>query len=148
VLLSLFTTGPFKLFKKRDMPLWGFFPVGVLLGLAAVTVAVVAMFSGPFMMRKDLTRQGIIVTMGTLAALGHITKIVAFGALGFNPLDYGLPFLVMTPAVILGTVLGERALRYISETAFRWVFRTLLAALALKLILWDGVLRPLLNSAI
>jgi len=148
VLLSLFTSGKLKLFKKQDMPLWGFFPVGLLLGMAAVTVAVVAMFSGPFMTRKDLNRQGIVVTMGTLAALGHVAKIVGFGVLGFHPLQYWQPFLVMMPAVILGTVLGERVLRWISEDAFRWAFRFMLGALALKLILWDGVIGPLLHHAI
>jgi uncharacterized membrane protein YfcA len=147
VLLSLFLSGRFRLFKDHDMPLWGFFPVGLVLGLASVTVAVVAMFSGPFIMRKDMTRQGIIVTLGTLASLGHISKVVGFGALGFNPLDYWLPFLAMMPAVILGTVLGERVLMGLSEERFRWVFRFMLGTLALKLILWDGFIQPLLQHS-
>jgi uncharacterized membrane protein YfcA len=147
VLISLFTSSKLRLFKERDMPLWGFYPVGLLLGMAAVTVAVVAMFSGPFMMRKDLNRQSIIVTMGTLASLGHIAKVVGFGTLGFRPLDYWLPFLVMTPTVILGTILGERVLNRLSEERFRWFFRFMLATLALKLILWDGLIEPWLHSA-
>jgi uncharacterized membrane protein YfcA len=148
VLLSLFDSARFPFFKERDMPLWGFFPVGFLLGAAAVTVAVVAMFAAPFMIRKDLSCQGIIVTMGTLAGLGHIAKVVGFGVLGFHPVQFWQPFLVMMPAVVLGTVLGERLLRRMSEAAFRAVFRWLLAAVALKLILWDGLLEPLFRNAV
>ncbi len=142
VLLSLFTTGRFRLFKARDMPLWGFFPVGILIGMMSVTVAVVAMFSGPFMMRKDLNRQAINVTMAALASVGHVTKVAAFGVIGFNPLDYLLPFAVMLPAIVLGTYLGQHVLNRMSERVFRWIFRVTLGGLALKLILWDGLLQP------
>jgi uncharacterized membrane protein YfcA len=147
VLLSLVASGRMKLFKERDMPLWGFFPVGFILGFAAVTVAVVAMFSGPFMMRKDMNRQGIIVTMGMLASLGHIAKVVGFGAIGFRPQDYWLPFIVMSPAVILGTFLGKQVLTRLSEDRFRLLFRLMLGTLALKLILWDGLIQPWLNHS-
>lgn len=147
VLLSLLGGERLRLFKERDMPLWGFFPVGLVLGAAAVTVAVVALFAAPFMMRKDMSRQGVIVTMGTLAGLGHTAKVVGFGALGFHPLQFWQPFLVMMPAVVLGTVLGERVLRRMSEASFRAIFRWLLAALALKLILWNGLLEPWLQAA-
>jgi uncharacterized membrane protein YfcA len=80
--------------------------------------------------------------------LGHIAKVVGFGVLGFHPVQFWQPFLVMMPAVVLGTVLGERLLRRMSEAAFRAVFRWLLAAVALKLILWDGLLEPLFRNAV
>jgi uncharacterized membrane protein YfcA len=139
VLLTLFSPR-LRVFQRRDMPLWGFVPLGFFIGAMAVTVAVVAMFSGPFMLRKDLNRQAINVTMATLAALGHITKIVAFGFIGFRPLDHWPEFVVMLPAMVLGTVLGERVLRRMSEALFLWLFRAALAALALKLVLWDGLM--------
>jgi len=148
VLLSLFISGRPKLFGGQDAPLWSFIPLGFVLGAMSVTVAIVALFSGPFMLRKDLSKQAINVTMAALAAMGHLTKVVAFGAIGFRPWDFALEFTVMMPAAILGTILGERVLSRISETWFRWIFRATLATLALKLILWDGLLQPLLNHGV
>lgn len=147
VLMSLFTAR-LRLFRERDMPLWGFFPLGLLIGAMSVTVAVVAMFSGPFMMRKDLNRQAINVTMATLATVGHVLKVAAFGAIGFNPLHFLIPLLVMMPTMVLGTVLGERVLRRLSEDVFRWLFRVTLGGLALKLILWDGLLQAWMHHSV
>jgi len=146
ILVSLFTSGRMKLFRGRDAPLWMFIPLGFALGALSVTVAVVGMFSGPFMMRKDLKKEAINVSMATLASMGHVTKVVAFGSMGFPPWDFSVEFAVMVPAAILGTLLGERVLNRMSEEVFRWIFRATLATLAVKLIVWDGLLQPFLNG--
>jgi len=145
VLITLFT-GRLKFMEGRELPLWGFFPLGFLVGAVSVTVAVVAMFTGPFMIRKDMHKQAINVTMATVAVLGHITKIIAFGFIGFRPLDHWAPFLAIVPAVILGTLFGNRILDRMSEAFFLWIFRVSLGGLALKLVLWDGVLQPYFHS--
>lgn len=141
VLLTLFSRR-IKILGGREMPLWGFFPLGFAIGALSVTVAVVAMFSGPFMIRKDMNKQAINVTMATVAVMGHLIKIVAFGVIGFRPQEHWAPFLAMMPAVIVGTVFGERILHRISEEFFLWIFRVSLTGLALKLVLWDGLLQP------
>lgn len=141
VLLTLFSRR-LKFFGGRDLPLWGFIPLGFLIGVMSVTVAVVAMFTGPFMLRKDLNKQAINGTMATIAALGHLTKIIGFSAIGFRPQDHWAPFVVMVPMVILGSFLGERVLRRMSETAFVWIFRVTLTGLAGKLVIWDAFLQP------
>jgi uncharacterized membrane protein YfcA len=145
VLLTLFSR-QIKLFGGRELPLWGFLPLGFMIGALSVTVAVVAMFSGPFMIRKDLNKHAINVTMATIAVLGHIVKIAAFGFIGFRPLDHWAPVAAMIPTVILGTYLGERVLNRMSEEFFLWLFRISLGGLAAKLVLWDGILVPYVLS--
>jgi uncharacterized membrane protein YfcA len=145
VLLTIFIQ-KFKPLGDHELPLWGFVPLGFLVGALSVTVAVVAMFTGPFMLRKDLNRQAVNVTMATIALLGHLTKVLAFGAIGFRPQDHWAPFLVMVPSGILGVVLGERVLNRMSEELFLWLFRVTLSGLAAKLILWDGLLKPYVFS--
>jgi uncharacterized protein len=142
VLLTLFSQ-QFKLLGKKELPLWAFIPLGFAIGAMSVTVAVVAMFSGPFMIRKDLNKQAINVTMAAIASMGHITKIVAFGFIGFRPQDHWAPFLVMLPAILLGTFLGERVLNWMSERVFLWLFRISLTGLATKLVVWDGIIVPM-----
>lgn len=141
VLLSLFSR-KIKVFGDGEMPLWGFFPLGFAIGALSVTVAVVAMFSGPFMIRKDMNKQAINVTMATVAVMGHVIKISAFGFIGFRPQDHWAPFLAMMPAVIVGTFFGERILHRMSEEFFLWIFRVSLTGLALKLVVWDGFIQP------
>ncbi len=141
VLFSVFSQ-KLKFIGGRELPLWGFIPLGFLIGVMSVTVAVVAMFSGPFMLRKDLNKQAINVTMATIAALGHFTKIVGFTAIGFRPQEHWAPLLVMVPTVIVGTFLGERVLRRMSEEVFLWIFRVTLTGLAGKLVIWDALLQP------
>jgi uncharacterized membrane protein YfcA len=145
VLLTLFSRR-LKFFRERDMPLWGFIPLGFAIGALSVTVAVVAMFTGPFMLRKDLNKQAINVTMAAIAALGHLTKIIGFSAIGFRPQDHWAPFIVMVPTVILGTFLGERVLQRMSEQIFLWIFRVTLVGLAGKLVVWDALVQPYLLS--
>ncbi len=145
VLLTLFSQ-QLKGLGKRELPLWGFTVLGFIIGAMSVTVAVVAMFSGPFMIRKDLDKRAINVTMAVIASLGHVVKILAFGAIGFRPQEHWAPFLAMLPAILLGTFLGERALHMMSERAFVWLFRVSLSGLAAKLVFWDGLIQPYLLS--
>ena len=145
VLLTLFS-GRFRMLGTHEMPLWGFFPLGFAIGALSVTVAVVAMFSGPFMIRKDMNKQAINVTMAAVAVMGHITKIAAFGAIGFRPQQHWQPFMAMMPAILLGTYFGGRILYRMSEELFMWIFRASLTGLALKLVLWDGLIRPYFGS--
>lgn len=141
VLITLFSR-KLRFLGNRELPLWGFIPLGFLIGALSVTVAVVAMFSGPFMIRKDMNKQAINVTMATIAVLGHFTKIAAFGVIGFRPQDHWAPFVVMVPSVLIGTFLGERVLHRMSEELFLWIFRVTLTGLAVKLVIWDGLLQP------
>lgn len=129
--------------RERDFPRWVFIPLGFVVGALAVTTGVVALFTGAFMIRKELSKEGINATMAVFGALGHLLKIVAFGLAGF---DFGaaLPlYLVMVPSVLLGVVLGRTLLRYFTERVFLLAFKAAMVVLCLKLVVWEGLV-PLL----
>ncbi len=139
-ILAMLILRELRFFRGRELPPWGFIPLGFVVGVLSVTVGVVAMFAGVFMIRKDLSNESINVTLGLFGALGHVVKIVAFGLVGF---DFGkaMPsLLVMMPAVVLGTLLGRKLMDYVSERYFLLLFKATMVALCLKLVLWEGLI--------
>ena len=46
----------------------------------------------------------------------------------------------MVPSIVLGTYAGRHLLGKISDAFFRQLLRIVLAALALKLLVWDGLM--------
>lgn len=125
-------------------PRWWFLPLGFVTGALAVTVGAVGMLVGPFLLRRELRKEGVHASMAMMVSLAHLVKIVAFGAVGFPFRDMAGPLLVLVPAVVVGTWVGRRLLAHFSERWFVLAFRGTLVALALKLVVWEGVVEPLL----
>ena len=140
VLLSLFTR-KLRRFRGRDLPLWSFWPLGFVAGILNIMVGVVAVALGPLVIRKELAKQQLIATIAYLSASGHVGKVIAFGLTGFSFQRYLLALAVMIPAVMLGGNLGKWLLGYVSDQVFLVLFQVLLVALALKLIVWEGLLK-------
>ena len=63
--------------------------------------------------------------------------------IGFAFADWWLTILCMIPAAILGTRVGRIALAGLEERYFLWLFQFVLITLALKLIVWDGLVQLL-----
>ncbi|MCW5574892.1 MAG: hypothetical protein KIT13_02240 [Burkholderiales bacterium] len=59
--------------------------------------------------------------------------------IGFSFAEYGLLLALMTAAVVVGTSFGKKVLTGFNEKTFLIVFNTMLIALALKLIVIDGL---------
>lgn len=128
-----------KRFRHRDLPLWGFFPLGFVTGVLNIMVGVVSPLLGVLTVRRELPKEGLIATLAGFAMAGHVLKIGGFGLLGFPFGAYLLPFALMVPALLLGGVLGKWALARVNEQVFAVLFYGLIALLALKLILWDAL---------
>jgi uncharacterized membrane protein YfcA len=75
--------------------------------------------------------------------VGNLLKVAGFTLVGFSFAAYGSTILWMIPAALVGTTVGQVALSRMEERHFLPVFRLVLAALALKLIVWDGLARLL-----
>jgi len=149
VLIGLFvlaTLGSRELpfLKGREYPRWFFVPLGLGVGILGSTVGVVGVLVAPFLDRSDLNKEGINSTMALMTAAMHLMKIAAFTAFGFDLAAHLSPLLLLAPAVILGSYAGKSILVRFSEGVFRLLFKGILGALALKLILWDGLLKALL----
>lgn len=110
-----------------------------LLGLVATFLAMFVSSTGsmvaPFVASMSPDRRNYAATTAALMAMSHIIKLVAFGLMGFAIGAY-LPLMgAMVATAVLGNVVGRRILVRMPERLFRIVLRTLLSALALRL-LW------------
>jgi uncharacterized protein len=145
ILISL-ATRQMKRLQGKELPLWAFVPVGFATGVLNIVVGVIAPVLGVLMIRKDLTKEQIVGTLGFFGFAGNLLKIAGFTLVGFSFREYGPTIACMVPAALIGTRVGRALLTRIHERTFLLVFRVVLAALAAKLILYDG-LASLLGAA-
>ena len=133
-----------KLMRERDMPLWAFVPIGLVTGILNIVVGVVAPVLGVLVIRRDMTKEQMVGTLGFFALLGNLLKFGGFALVGFDFAAHGVTILAMIPAVLAGAAIGRWLLARVDERWFLAVFRIVLVALALKLVVYDG-LRELLT---
>ena len=109
------------------------------MGVLNLTVGATGPLIAPFFLNLGLPRQGIIGTKAACQTLGHVTKIAIFGATGFAFAAFALPLALLCVAVVVGTWIGSRILGRVSEIWFTRLYKTVLTAVALRLVLWDGI---------
>ncbi len=140
VLLTL-ATRQLERFRGKDLPLWAFVPVGFVTGTLNMIVGVVAPILGVLVIRNDLTKEQVVGTLGFFGFVGNLLKIAGFTLIGFSFVEYGPTMLCMIPAAIIGTRVGRAVLSNVNDRYFVIAFRIMLIALALKLIVYDGLVR-------
>ncbi len=139
IIVTLFTRRLRRL-RDKDLPLWAFYPMGFFVGVLNMIVGVVAPVIGVLIIRKELSKEDYVGTLGFYGVLTNGFKLVGFMLAGFSVIEYGPAILAMVPAVLVGTWAGKHLLGRLSERVFMVLFQTALIALALKLIVWDGVM--------
>jgi uncharacterized membrane protein YfcA len=140
IIVTLFTRQIGRL-RDKDLPLWAFVPMGFIVGVLNMIVGVVAPVIGVLMIRKELSKESYVGTLGFFGLLTNLFKLVGFTLVGFSFVEYGPAMLAMVPAVLLGTSFGKHLLGRLSERLFMILFKIILVALALKLIVWDSAIR-------
>ncbi len=130
-----------RFFSNYQFPEWSFIPLGFFIGVLAMTVGAIGILFSAFLIRDELNKEAINGTLASFAAMGHLVKIVGFALVGFSFTEHWPIFLAMAPAVILGTMLGRWVHGHFSDRVFLLVFKTVLTLLALRLILWEGLLK-------
>ena len=110
-----------------------------LLGFAATFLGMFVSSTGsllaPFVASVSPDRRNYAATTATLMVLAHIVKLVAFGLMGFAIGAY-LPLMAaMIGTAALGNWVGRHVLVRMPEHIFRIALKTLLTALAIRL-LW------------
>ncbi len=123
----------------KETPLWAFLPVGFITGCLNMIVGVIAPVLGAIIVRRDLKKEEIVGTLGFFGLIGNLLKIAGFTLVGFSLADYWLLLATMVPAAILGARVGRTFLSKLDERVFLKCFRFMLGALALKLIIIDGL---------
>lgn len=132
-----------KRWRHREMPLYGLYPLGFVMGVLNIMVGVATPLMSILIVRRDLHKEAFVVTLGLFAVSGHALKVIAFGWGGFSFTQYTPLILAMIPAVTLGSWLGRTLLGRINERVFQLLIWVLAGGLGLKLVFWDS-LRPLL----
>ena len=123
--------------------IWWDFPLtGLLAGAAALTVGAIGPLIAPVFARRDFVKERLIATKAVCQLVTHVLKIPAF--ILIRDLDLrrlGWLALLMIIMVIPGTLIGKRILRGVSERHFRIAFRVALTVAALKVLVFDGLLK-------
>ncbi|MFW5679431.1 MAG: sulfite exporter TauE/SafE family protein [Pseudomonadota bacterium] len=125
--------------RESEVPLWAFVPIGFFTGALNMVVGVIAPILGVLIIRKDLGKEAMVGTLGVFGFVGNLLKIIGFTLIGFSLVAYGPLLLCMVPAAIAGTRTGRAVLAKLNATWFLVAFRLVLGALALKLIVIDGL---------
>jgi uncharacterized membrane protein YfcA len=121
--------------ERLELPEWTYIPAGFGGGILTITLGASGPYLSAFFLRRDLRKEQIIGTKAAIQTFGHFLKIPAFLSVGFDyrgQLGLILPLLACS---IAGTMLGTWILDRTDETAFRRIFRVVLAILALRLVL-------------
>lgn len=146
ILLATFLPKPANRPGHRSS--WAFPMIGFVAGAAALTVGATGPLIAPVFAREGFVKERLVATKAVCQAVMHLAKLPVFllaGSMGkFSQFDFsrlGLLVVLMAAMVIPGTLLGKRALRYISADQFRFLYRGALVLAALKVLLIDGVWR-------
>ncbi len=123
---------------EKARPLLRFFGLGAVVGFLQVVVGATGPLIAPFFLNLGLTRQALIGSKAACQMLGHMAKGLLFGVAGFAFLDWWLLLASMALAVIAGTWLGSRLLERVNERWFTLLFKGVLTAVALRLVVWEG----------
>jgi uncharacterized membrane protein YfcA len=124
--------------KLRALPMWSYAPLGAATGFLAIFVGATGPFIAPFFLRDDFTQEETVATSAMCQSLGHVAKIPAFLALGYDFVPMLVPLAALIAASIIGTFFGRRVLAKLPRTTFTIVFEVTLVLIAAFLI-WDGI---------
>jgi len=119
----------------RNIPNYWYAGVGLIAGFATVFIGATGPLIAPFFLRDDCTKEEIIATKAICQSLGHLLKIPAFIAVGFDFRPHWLLLICLITAVIIGTVIGRKLLGRLSKEFFVTLYQSILALIALYLII-------------
>ena len=131
IIWYLFLKGPKK--EKHNV---SFIKVGGISGLSSVFVGATGPLIAPFFLNNNLNKENIIANKAASQMITHLTKIPLF--MYFFQVNYIGEYKVLLPliiAVYIGTNLGKKILSFIPEQIFKFLFKSALTVIAIKLII-------------
>ena len=121
--------------KKRFRLPGRFFGLGFVQAVLTLFVGATGPLNMPILLREGLSKDQIVVTASALMTIVHLAKILTFGVLGFAFGSYLTLMMGMVGAVIAGSYVGTKLRARVSEELFKNVFKILITALALRMII-------------
>ena len=112
-----------------------YYIVGLFTGILNILVGVIAPLLAVIVKQSINEKKSIVGTLGYFGLVGNFTKIIGFSLIGFSFLEFLDTFLLMIPATLLGSRIGQYLLDKISNKLFFYIFQIILIFLALRLLI-------------
>lgn len=112
-----------------------FILVGLLAGFFGIFFGASGPITAPFYMRQGIIKENFIATKAACQILDHLMKVPLFGFIGINVLAYWDVIIFLSFAVILGTLIGKRLIKHLSDKAFVSIFKFVLIVIAVRIII-------------
>jgi uncharacterized membrane protein YfcA len=114
---------------RRALPLGG-----ALVGFASTLIGATGPLLAPFVLALGLAPPATVGTLAACQVFQHFSKILLFGAAGFDFASHALPVAALCVGAVAGSAIGTRLLDHLPERAFRLAVRLVLTLVSLELV--------------
>ena len=123
-----------KFINKFFLPDYAYYFVGLLTGILNILVGVIAPLLAVILKQSISEKKSIVGTLGYFGLIGNLLKIIGFTLIGFSFYEYIDTFLMIIPATLVGSRVGQFLLNKISNKIFTIIFQIILIGLAIRLL--------------
>ena len=133
ILLAL-TLQNLRFIKSFFVPYYAFYFIGLITGVLNILVGVIAPLLAVILKQSISEKKSIVGTLGYFGLIGNLLKIIGFSLIGFSFNEYIDTFLMIIPATLVGSRVGQLLLNKISNKIFMIIFQIILIGLAIRLL--------------
>ena len=108
--------------------------IGFLTGILNILVGVIAPLLAVILKQSISEKKSIVGTLGYFGLIGNLIKIIGFSFIGFSFFKYLDTFLMILPATLIGSRIGQFLLNKISNRIFTFIFQLIIVGLAIRLL--------------
>jgi uncharacterized membrane protein YfcA len=123
-----------KFIKSFFVPYYAFYFMGLITGILNILVGVIAPLLAVILKQSITEKKSIVGTLGYFGLIGNLLKIIGFSLIGFSFYEYIDTFLMIIPATLVGSRVGQLLLNKISNKIFMIIFQIILIGLAIRLL--------------
>lgn len=123
-----------KFIKSFFVPYYAFYFIGLITGILNILVGVIAPLLAVILKQSISEKKSIVGTLGYFGLIGNLLKIIGFSLIGFSFYEYIDTFLMIIPATLVGSRVGQLLLNKISNKIFMIIFQIILIGLAIRLL--------------
>ena len=124
-----------KSFRSIKIPSNIYFFIGFLTGVLNILVGVIAQLLAVILKQSVKEKKSLVGTLGYFGLIGNLVKIICFSLIGFSFLNYIETFIMIIPATLIGSRIGQILLNKISNKIFMIIFQIILVGLAIRLLI-------------
>mgnify|MGYP001384148784 CR=1 FL=1 len=123
-----------KIFQNIKIPSNIYYLIGLITGFLNILVGVIAPLLAVILRQSVTEKKSIVGTLGYFGLIGNLVKIIGFTFIGFSFFKYIDTFIMIIPATLIGSRIGQILLNRISNKIFTIIFQIILVGLAIKLL--------------